>query len=115
MGRVIYISLEKKYKYIYCSKTSENAISPTEKVVNEYKKYRKRATQCVPNVVHTCKMHSGLLGCTERICKRDFPTGSPPPVEIFASFVFTYKMNTTQTKLNFVGLWYTAQEVLLTS
>ena len=32
--------------------------------------------------------------------------GPPPPVEIFASFVFTYKMNTTQTKLNFVGLWY---------
>ena len=30
--------------------------------------------------------------------------GPPPPVEIFASFVFTYKMNTTQTKLNFVGL-----------
>ena len=27
----------------------------------------------------------------------------PPPVEILASFVFTYKMNTTQTKLNFVG------------
>ena len=58
---------KKKNTNIFIAKTSENAISSTEKVVNEYKKYRKRATQCVLNVVHTCKRHSGLLGCTERM------------------------------------------------
>ena len=55
-------------------RADENAISPTEKVVNEYKKYRKRAHQRVPKEVYAFSQHRGLLVCTERICKRHLLT-----------------------------------------